>query len=108
MMLRAPAFMMILLHATPEAPTPATTIFMSSIRVLTIFREFSNDARTTTAVPSETTATEFLRIVRENDFFTSLEIAMHTRATPGVYAMDRSFRVFTGTLFWTSIRIVML
>ncbi|MBP2686489.1 MAG: hypothetical protein H6Q81_1394 [Deltaproteobacteria bacterium] len=51
-----------------------------------------------TAVPSETTATEFLRIVRENDFFTSFEIAMHTRATPGVYAMERSFRVFTGIL----------
>src|SRR5512141_786517 len=51
MMLRAPAFMMLLLLATPAAPTPATTIFMSSIRFLTIFREFSSEASTTTAVP---------------------------------------------------------
>ena len=28
---------------------------------------------------------------------------MHTRATPGVYAMERSFRVFTGILLWISI-----
>ena len=42
-------------------------------------------------------------MVSENDFFTSLEIAMHTRATPGVYAMERSFRVLIGTLGWTSI-----
>src|SRR3990172_380931 len=177
MMFRAPAFRKILLHATPEAPTPATTIFMSSIRFFTIFSEFSSEASTTTAVPcwsswktgipisafrrssiskhrgaeissrlippkvgssalttrmissgsfvlrqigqasipanslnsiafpsmtgiaasgpmspsprtavpSETTATAFLRIVRENDFFTSLWIAMHTPATPEVH-----------------------
>ena len=195
MMFRAPAFRKILLHATPDAPTPATTIFMSSIRFLTIFREFSRAASTTTAVPcwsswntgmsisalrrssiskqrgaeissrlippkvgssaltirmissvsfvprqigqasippnslksiafpsmtgiaasgpmsprprtavpSETMATAFLRIVRENDFFGSLAIAMQTRATPGVYAMERSFRVLIATLGWTSI-----
>src|SRR4030067_629841 len=51
MTLRTPAFMRILLHATPEAPTPATTTFKSSIRFLTIFRELSSAARTTTAVP---------------------------------------------------------
>ncbi len=175
-MLRTPADIRILLHATPEAPTPATTTFISSIRLLTIFRELSSAASTTTAVPcwsswktgmsisalsrssiskqrgaemssrlippkegaralmilmissvslvatqtgqastpanslksnafpsmtgiaasgpmspspstavpSETTATVFRRMVKVYDFFTSFAIAMQTRATPGV------------------------
>ena len=42
-------------------------------------------------------------MVRENDFFGSLAIAMQTRATPGVYAMERSFRVLIATLGWSAI-----
>ena len=54
--------------------------------------------RPSTAVPLLTIATVFLRIVYLCESDGSLWIAMHTRATPGVYAIDRSSRSFTGAL----------
>jgi hypothetical protein len=43
-------------------------------------------------------ATEFIIMVNRYAFSLSFCIAMHTRATPGVYTLDRSLRFFTGTL----------
>ena len=40
--------------------------------------------RPSTALPSETTATQLALIVSVHAFATSSAIAMHTRATPGV------------------------
>ena len=51
-----------------------------------------------TALPSVTTATVFRLIVRFQALSGSSAIARQTRATPGVYAIDRSSRVFTGEL----------
>ena len=51
-----------------------------------------------TAVPSLTTATVCCLIVRFQTFDGSSAIADETRATPGVYAIDRSSRVFSGVL----------
>src|SRR5215213_6007109 len=47
----APAAIMILAQATPEAPTPLTTMRRSSTPLLTILRELIRAASTTTAVP---------------------------------------------------------
>ena len=49
-----------------------------------------------TAVPSVTTATVCCLIVRFQTFVGSSAIADDTRATPGVYAIERSSRVFSG------------
>ena len=49
-----------------------------------------------TALPSVTTATVLRLIVRFQTLSGSAAIASQTRATPGVYAIDRSSRVFTG------------
>ena len=59
--------------------------------------------RPSIAVPSVTTATAFCLIVSVKTFSRSSLMARHTPATPGVYAIDRSSRVFTGTLFWMPI-----
>ena len=56
-----------------------------------------------TAVPSLTMATVFLRMVYSNDSSGRSWMAMHTRATPGVYAMDRSSRSRVGASGNTSI-----
>ena len=55
-----------------------------------------------TALPSVTTATVLRLIVRFQTLSGSAAIASHTRATPGVYAIERSSRVFTGVfaLMW--------
>ena len=50
-----------------------------------------------TAEPSVTTATVFLLIVRRRASDGSAAIAWEILATPGVYARDRSSRVFSGT-----------
>ena len=50
-----------------------------------------------TAVPSDTTATVLRLIVKFQIASGSRAIALETRATPGVYAIDRSSRVFSGT-----------
>src|ERR671914_637854 len=52
--------------------------------------------RPSTAVPSETTATVLALIVYLNAFWRFSAIAEHTRATPGVYAIERSARDLTG------------
>ena len=50
-----------------------------------------------TAEPSETTATVLRLIVRRRASDLSAAIARQIRATPGVYARERSSRVFSGT-----------
>ena len=54
--------------------------------------------RPNTAEPSVTTATVFRLIVRRRASAGSSAIAWQIRATPGVYARDKSSRVFSGTL----------
>ena len=56
-----------------------------------------------TAVPLLTMATVFLRMVYLCESNGSFSIAVHTRATPGVYAIDKSSRSFTGAVLITSI-----
>jgi len=56
-----------------------------------------------TAVPSVTTATALCLMVSANARSTSSRMARQTRATPGVYAIERSSRVRSGTLLWISI-----
>ena len=53
--------------------------------------------RPSTAVPSETTATVFDLIVRFQAASGESAIARQIRATPGVYAIERSSRVLSGT-----------
>ncbi len=52
--------------------------------------------RPSTAVPSDTTATVFALIVYLNAFCRFSAMAVQTRATPGVYAIERSSRLFSG------------
>ncbi len=54
-------------------------------------------------MPSDTIATVFLRIVWVSAIDSSDAIAVHTRATPGVYAIDRSSWSPTGHRGNTSI-----
>ena len=56
-----------------------------------------------TAEPSVITATVLRRMVKVNEASGSAWIALQILATPGVYAMERSSRVFTGTFELTSI-----
>ena len=56
-----------------------------------------------TAVPLLTIATVFFRMVYLCDSSGSFSIAVQTRATPGVYAIDKSSRSFTGAVLMTSI-----
>ena len=55
-----------------------------------------------TALPSVTTATVLFLMVRFQTFAGSSAIACETRATPGVYAIERSSRVFSGAFETTS------
>ena len=56
-----------------------------------------------TAEPSVTTATVLRFMVRRRTSDGSSTIACEIRATPGVYARDRSSRVLSGTFEVTSI-----
>src|SRR3990170_1777706 len=68
-----------------EASTPANSLKSNAFPSMTgIAASGPMSPSPSTAVPSETTATVFLRIVNVNDFLTSFAIAMQTRATPGV------------------------
>ena len=58
--------------------------------------------RPRTADPSVTTATVLRLMVKRRASEGSFAIAWQIRATPGVYARERSSRVFSGTLDWTS------
>ena len=55
-----------------------------------------------TAEPSVTTATVFRLIVKRRALLGSSAIAIQIRATPGVYARDKSSRVRSGTFALTS------
>ena len=59
--------------------------------------------RPSTAEPSETTATVFALIVKSKALVLSSAMYSQTRATPGVYAIERSSRVFSGYLLCCSI-----
>jgi hypothetical protein len=59
--------------------------------------------RPSTAEPSVTTATEFRLMVSRRASSGFSAMAMATRPTPGVYAMDRSSRLRSGTLERISI-----
>ncbi|CAB5009524.1 unannotated protein [freshwater metagenome] len=59
--------------------------------------------RPNTADPSVTTATVLRLIVRRRASAGSSTMAWQIRATPGVYARERSSRVFSGTFDPTSI-----
>jgi hypothetical protein len=59
--------------------------------------------RPSTALPSGTTATVLLLMVSAQALTGSSWMAIETRATPGVYAIERSSRVFSGSLELTSI-----
>ena len=59
--------------------------------------------RPSTAEPSVTTATMCCFVVSDHTFSGVSAIAWETRATPGVYAIERSSRVFTGDRGTTSI-----
>ena len=79
-----------------HASTPANSLKMSALPSMTGWAPLGPmSPRPSTAVPSVTTATEFCLIVSVYAFSGSLWIAMQTRATPGVYAIDRSSRFFT-------------
>jgi hypothetical protein len=54
-------------------------------------------------VPSLTTATVFCLMVRFQALLGSSAIAVQTRATPGVYAIERSSRVLSGDFETISI-----
>ena len=59
--------------------------------------------RPSTAVPSDTTATVLRLIVSDQARSGASAIARQTRATPGVYAIERSSRVRIGDFDTTSI-----
>ncbi len=59
--------------------------------------------RPSTAEPSVTTATMCCLVVSAQTFCGSSAIALETRATPGVYAIERSSRVLIGARGTTSI-----
>ena len=82
-----------------HASTPANSLKSMALPSITgIAASGPMSPSPSTAVPSVTTATEFCLIVRFQTFETSSAIALDTRATPGVYAIERSSRVFTGDL----------
>ena len=87
-----------------QASIPANSLNSMALPSITgIAARGPMSPRPSTAVPSVTTATAFCLIVRARTLSGSAAIARQTRATPGVYAIERSSRVFTGTLFCTSI-----
>ena len=89
---------------TGKASTPANSL--KSIALPSITGSAASGPMSpnpSTAVPSVTTATELCFMVRAKARSRSSRMARHTRATPGVYTMERSSRVRTGTLFLISI-----
>ncbi len=89
---------------TGNASTPANSLNSIALPSITgMAASGPMSPSPSTAVPSDTTATVLRLIVYWNALSGSAWIALQTRATPGVYAIDRSSRVFSGLLFWTSI-----
>ena len=80
-----------------HASTPPNSLNSSALPSITgIAASGPMSPRPSTALPSVTTATVLRLIVRLHALSGSAAIAWQTRATPGVYAIDRSSRVFTG------------
>ena len=86
-----------------NASTPANSLNSTALPSITgIAAAGPMSPSPSTAVPSETTATQFFLIVRFQADSGSSAIARQTRATPGVYAIERSSRVFRGVFGTTS------
>ena len=80
-----------------HASTPPNSLNRSAFPSITgIAASGPMSPRPSTALPSVTTATVFFFTVSVHALSGSAAIAWHTRATPGVYAIERSSRVFTG------------
>ena len=87
-----------------KASTPANSLNRHALPSITgIAAAGPMSPRPSTAVPSETTATVLRLIVYCAALAGSSRIAMHTRATPGVYTIERSSRVFSECLLRCSI-----
>ena len=87
-----------------KAFTPANSLNSSALPSITgIAASGPMSPSPSTAVPSESTATVLPFTVSDHARSGDSWIATHTRATPGVYAIDRSSRVLTGTDALTSI-----
>jgi hypothetical protein len=87
-----------------HASTPPNSLNSTALPSITgIAASGPMSPRPSTAVPSETTATVFCLTVRFHAEAGSSAIASEIRATPGVYAIDRSSLVFNGTFDCTSI-----
>ncbi len=89
--------------AIGQASTPPNSLNRSALPSITgIAASGPMSPSPSTALPSVTTATVFRLTVRFHAFSGSSAIAWQTRATPGVYAIERSSRVFTGAfeLMW--------
>ncbi len=82
---------------TGNASTPAKCLNSSALPSITgIAASGPMSPRPSTAVPSDTIATVFFLIVYSCAAAGFFSISRHTRATPGVYAIDRSSTSRTG------------
>ena len=87
-----------------KASTPASSLKSMALPSITgMAASGPMSPSPSTAVPSVTTATVFCLIVSVKARCGSSRMARQTRATPGVYAIDRSSRVRIGTLLLISI-----
>jgi len=87
-----------------KASTPANSLKSAALPSITGIAAFGPMfPRPNTADPSVMTATVFFLMVSWWALLGSFWIAMHTRATPGVYTMERSSRVLMGLLACTVI-----
>ena len=87
-----------------KASTPANSLNSIALPSMTgIAARGPMSPSPSTAVPSVTTATVLRLIVYWNALSGSSWIARHTRATPGVYAIERSSRLRIGLLECNSI-----
>ena len=94
---------LVLMH-TGNASTPANSLNNSALPSITgIAASGPMSPRPRTAEPSETMATVFFLMVRSWARRGSSWMAMQIRATPGVYAIDRSCMSLTGASGSTSI-----
>ena len=87
-----------------KASTPASSLKSMALPSITgMAASGPMSPSPSTAVPSVTTATVFCLIVSVKARWGSSLMARQTRATPGVYAIERSSRVRIGTLLLISI-----
>ncbi len=84
---------------TGQASTPANCLNRAALPSITGSAAAGPmSPRPSTAVPSVTTATVLRLIVSRRASSGLAAMARQTRATPGVYARERSSRFFSGTL----------